>query len=85
MNEKVDEAISMIMDLSIKEYEEFKPSTVAENLALQLVHIALNDGGFRAIQLVTERTAGKVSVNKKEKNDNSDIINKLRSLLNEDE
>lgn len=84
MDEKIDEAIKKLMDMKRADFYSYECETMAEALAYKLVEAALDDGGFRAIQLITERTGGKVSINKKEKKDDSDIINKLRVLLDKD-
>lgn len=81
MDEKIDEAIKKLMDMKRVDFEAYDCETVAEALAYKLVESALGDGGIRAIQLITERTGGKAAINKKEKKEDSDIVNRLRVLL----
>lgn len=66
MNEQIDASLNQIIGLTLEEYKNFKPQTVADKLALALIEDAFEEGGTRAIQIIAERSSGRATAKKDE-------------------
>lgn len=81
MNFLIDESINSLLRLSMEDFNTYKPETVADSLAYELMKNALADGGIRAIQIVADRSAGRAVATKKEIDSESDLGQKLKEYL----